>query len=176
MKDNLIIKGKRIYLRLINKNDISQKWCDWINNNEINRYLETKHITIEKLNEYAENKIKDDAVLFFGIFLNESSEHIGNIKLESIDLKNKKAIEGILIGEKKCWNKGFAPEAIMLLNDYAFDKLDLEEIYIGINEGSKESLDLHKRLGFEIYKIDKKALRHNGKYYDNILMRIKKHR
>lgn len=49
IKSDIEIKGKRIYLRPLKISDASQRYCSWINNQEINRYLDSKKITIEKL-------------------------------------------------------------------------------------------------------------------------------
>ena len=40
-KDKIRIEGERIYLRKLTENDASDEYASWINNQEVNKYLET---------------------------------------------------------------------------------------------------------------------------------------
>jgi len=86
------INGNRIYLRKLDEKDATQEYCDWLNDPEVNKYLETREATIKGLRQYIKDKNKDPNCLFLGIFLKENEKHIGNIKLEPVDFKNKKVI------------------------------------------------------------------------------------
>ena len=108
MISNELIKGQRVFLRILKESDVSQRYCNWLNDSEVNKYLETKKITIDQLKKYVREKYESKNCLFFGIFIKENNGHIGNIKLEPIDFEKKKATMGMLIGEKNYWGKGLA--------------------------------------------------------------------
>ncbi len=61
--------------------------------------------------------------MFFGIFVIETREHIGNIKIGNIDQIHRFADVGLLIGEASARGKGYGTEAILLACRYAFGNL-----------------------------------------------------
>ena len=139
----------------------------------INEYLETKKATTFQLKQYVRNKNKNPKCLLLGIFLKKKQNHIGNIKLEPIDFKNKKATLGILIGDKIYWGRGIGAEAIKLILNYAFSKLNLKEVNLGVISKNKRAITLFKKIGFKIDLIEKKSIRYNNELFDRLIMSIK---
>lgn len=150
------IKGKIIYLKTLDKKNATKEYCSWLNDAEVNQYLETKEATIDEVKKYIKEKNQNPNCLFLGIFYRENEKHIGNIKLEPIDFKNYKATIGILIGEKDYWGKGIGTEAIELLVDYGFKDLKLREINLGVASQNKSAIRVYEKTGFKFDKIIKK--------------------
>ena len=157
MKKNIKIEDKRIYLKTLTEENASEKYCSWINDPSVHEYLESKKKTVEELKQYIKLRYNDPNCLFLGIFLKSNSSHIGNIKLEPIDFKNKEATLGILIGDKKFWNQGFATEALKLVVDYAFKELKLDEVNLGVYKENIGAIKVYKKTGFKIYDEDEKV-------------------
>ena len=172
--DLMPIKGKKIYLRKLNRQDASLEYCNWLNDQIVNKYLETRKASISDLKQYIKEKNKNPNCLFLGIFYKKNKKHIGNIKLEPIDFKNKEAVFGILIGNKKYWGKGIGTEATELIVDYAFKQLKLDKITLGVISENKGAIKAYKKAGFKIERTEKKAVRHDKKLFDKIVMSIKK--
>jgi len=150
-KLNFKIEGNRIYLRSLTESDASERYCSWINDQEVNIYLDSKKITVNELKNYIRVRDKDPNCLFLGIFLKSNREHIGNIKLEPIDFIEKKATLGILVGDKDYWNKGIATEAIKLLISYTFEKLELNEINLGVYKQNFGAIKAYLKTGFKVF-------------------------
>jgi len=167
------IIGKRIYLRELTTDDARQEYCDWLNDAKVNQYLITKNSTLEELKEYIQKQIDNPNSLFVGMFDKKNDQHIGNIKLEPIVWKKRKAELGILIGSKNYWRKGFGTEAIKLIIDYSYTSLKLNFIEIGIFSENKVALKVYEKVGFKIKKINKNALSYKGKLTDKIIMEKK---
>ena len=168
------IEGNKIYLKDLDEKNATQEYCDWLNDSEVNKYLETKEATIYELKQYIHDKNNNPNCLFLGIFLKENNKHIGNIKLEPIEFNNKNATLGILIGDKKYWGRGIGTEATKLLVNYAFNTLDLKEVNLGVISDNKAAIEVYKNAGFKIDMINKKSTRYGNKYYDGVVMSIKK--
>src|SRR3990167_7327418 len=100
------ISGKNSYLRKLTQDDATQAYCDWLNDPEVNAYLETKQATIESIQKFIKEKNESPMALLLGIFWRETDLHIGNVKLEPII--NNLADIGILVGDKSYWGKGVA--------------------------------------------------------------------
>ncbi|MGB2728969.1 MAG: GNAT family N-acetyltransferase [Halobacteriota archaeon] len=151
------IEGKKIYLKVLDEENATQEYCDWLNDPEVNEYLETKEATVEELKRYIKEKKESPNCLFLGIILKENNKHIGNIKLEPIDFNDKKATLGILMGDKEYWGIGIGTEATKLLVGYAFNSLDLKEVNLGVLSENKAAIKVYKKAGFQIDRIEKKS-------------------
>lgn len=164
------IDGEKIYLRILEEKDASIEYCEWLNDPVVNKYLETRQATVEDLKKYIREKLVAEDCLFFGIFWKAENKHIGNIKLEPIDLKNKKATLGMIIGDKNYWGRGIAKAATDLAVDYAFNQLGLQEIKLGVISENTAAIRVYEKCGFEAYSVDNQAINHDGRLFDQIWM------
>ena len=175
MKDGtFIFEGNRIYLRELKEEDASQEYCNWLNDPLVNKYLETKKATIKELKKYIREKKENENCIFLGIFIKDTDKHIGNVKLEPIDWNDKKATLGILIGDKNYWGKGICTIATKLVTEYAFEKLGLKKIDLGVLSENKAAIVCYLKSGFKIDNFIPKAVKHENILYDKITMSIKK--
>ena len=84
MNKPLKILGDGIYLRTLTPDDASVRYRNWLNDPEVNQYLETRESTVAALKAYIKKQIDNPNSLFLGIFDSWNDIHIGNIKLEPI--------------------------------------------------------------------------------------------
>jgi len=173
LKENKI-EGQRIYLKPLSEKNATQEYCAWLNDPVVNKFLETRKTTIRDLKKYIQKQIEDPNSFFVGIFDKKIDRHIGNIKLEPIDWKRKKAVFGILIGDKNYWGKGIGTEATKLIVNYAFNQMGLQEIELGVIAENLAAIRAYEKVGFETERIEKKAIRHGKKLFDKLIMSIKK--
>mgnify|MGYP001560830380 CR=1 FL=1 len=168
-----IVDGDRVYLKTMNKENATQDYCDWLNDPEVNKYLETRKATTRDLRDYIKSKLESDNCIFFGIFFKENNKHIGTVKLEPIEWEKKEATFGIMIGDKNYWRMGLGAEATKLTIKFAFEQLFLNEIDLGVISENKPAIRAYKKAGFKVTGIKKKAINHDGKLFDDIIMIIK---
>src|SRR5690606_2170787 len=111
--------------------DVTEDYISWLNDPEINRFLEVKYNipNIEEAKKFVRS-FEDTPHSFFGIFDKEKSKMVGTISLR-VDLHHKIASYGYLIGEKKYWGSSAAVEAIALMMDLAFYDLKLRKVWGG---------------------------------------------
>ena len=167
-----LLQGKHIYLRNVVPDDVNEAYCQWMNNPATNKFLESRFYThsIESLREYIVNKQGDNLNAFFAIVLKDEDLHIGNIKLGPIDSNHHLADIGIMIGEKDCWGKGYATEAINLVVGYAFDTLGLHKVTAGCYAPNKGSIRAFEKAGFVQEGVRKAHCYFEGEYVDDILL------
>lgn len=170
------IIGDRVYLRQLNESDASQEYCDWLNDDEVNKYLETRQSTIDDLRQYIAKQLADINSFFVGIFDKTNDKHIGNIKLEPIDWAKKRAIFGILIGNKDYWGRGIGTEATKLIVDYAFNFLGLDEVELGVITENKRAIVAYEKAGFRVVGIKERVINHDGVLFDDAVMVIRKNK
>jgi RimJ/RimL family protein N-acetyltransferase len=101
-----------------------------MNDPDITRYLESRFntYTVAQLRDYVAERRRDPDSLFLAIVLNEGDRHIGNIKIGPMQWFHRTGDIGIIIGEKDCWGRGYAAEAIELLTRYALETLGLAKV------------------------------------------------
>lgn len=170
IKENII--GERIYLRTLEEPDASQEYCDWLNDKEVNIYLQTRKSTIEELKAYIDKKNKQIDCIFLGIYIKENDKHVGNLKLEPIDKDN--AHFSIMIGDKDYWGKGIGTEATRLITDFGFEKLNLESIDLDVISENVRAIKTYEKVGFKTYKTVPNSLINDGVAYDQVFMKIRK--
>jgi len=172
MSEEKFLEGERIYLREVRPSDVNETYYKWMNAPEVTRFLESRFNpnSIETLREYVEGKLGDRENVFLAIVLKDRDRHIGNIKLGPINWIHRFADIGILIGEQDCWGKGYAGEAIQLMVDYAFGKLNLHKLTAGSYSLNQGSVKAFQKVGFEIEGVRKELFYCDGGYVDHILM------
>lgn len=168
--DTPILYGERIYLRRLTEDDATDNYVRWMNDPEINQYLESRFYThtIESTKAFIRS-VTNDNNYQFGIFAKESNKHIGNIKVGGINHYHRYADIGFLIGEKDYWGKGIATEAIALATDFAFNTLKLHKLWGGLYSPNIGSLRAFQKNGYEQEGVKKSQYLLNGVYYDDIL-------
>ena len=166
--------GQRLYLRKLTSADASEEYCRWLNDPEVNYFLETRHATIADLVDYIEKQNANPASALLGIFDAANDKHIGNAKFEPIDWDKKRAVFGIVIGVKDYWGKGIGTEATRLGVDYAFKALGLDEVELGVIPENTRARKAFERAGFKYVKTIPKLLNHDGVLYDKIVMAVRK--
>ncbi len=166
------LEGEWIYLREVRLADVNENYYRWMNDPDITRCLESRFCpnSLEGLREYVSSKQGDRDNLFLAIVLKEGDRHIGNIKLGPINWIHRFADVGILIGEKDCWGKGYATEAIRLVVDHAFRALNLHKLTAGCYDVNQGSANAFQNAGFVVEGIRKAHFCCGGKYVDGILL------
>jgi len=168
------LDGERLYLREVRPSDVNENYYRWMNDPEITRYLESRFFpnSMESLREYVMTKLADKDTIFLAIILKDGHRHIGNIKLGPINWIHCVGEIGVLIGERNYWGKGYAPDAIRLVVDYAFRVLNLHKLTAGCYEENKGSIKAFQKVGFVIEGVRKQHYYCNGEFTDSILMGI----
>lgn len=176
MNRGLSIKGRRIYLREIRLSDSNENYCRWMNDPEVNKFLESrfKRWTVKKIRDYIRKVKCDPSYKFFAILLKSNDRHIGNIKIGPIDRNHRFGDIGLVIGEKSMWGRGYASEAIKLLPKLAFGKMGFHKLTASAYANNKGSIKAFLRAGFKFEGARKKQYLSGGRYVDAIMVGLVK--
>jgi len=166
------INGPRIVLREVRVSDVTEAYYRWMNDTDVTRYLESRFYppSIDELRDYVSQLTGDPLNVFLAINLKESERHIGNIKLGPINWQHRFADVGLCIGEKDCWGKGYATEAIRLLTAYAFRELNLHKLTAGCYGNNQGSIRAFLRAGYVQEAVRKDHYFCEGRFVDAILL------
>jgi len=146
------ITSERLLFRTLNKEDVSERYLGWLNDPEVNRYLETRFTpqTRDTCENFVSDMEKDPASYLFGIFDKVTLDHIGNIKIGFINSDHQSAQLSLFIGEKSCWGKGYATESIKCITKWGFDVLALERVEAGCYASNLGSLRAFLKAGYTV--------------------------
>ena len=166
------IIGAQIYLRPLEKEDLSEEYLGWLNDPEVSRYLESGIFpcTRDELEKFYEQVTGSRDQVILAIVDKEKDQHIGNVKLGPINWLHRKATFGILIGEKEFWGKGIGEEATRLMVEYGFFRLNLRRIELGVYAEHKAAIRSYEKVGFRIEGRLRESLFREGKYTDGLWM------
>jgi [ribosomal protein S5]-alanine N-acetyltransferase len=164
------LESERLVFLPLSLKHLSQEYLNWLNDFEVNRYLESRQgYNIKLLENFLKEQERKD-ILFWAIHTKEKNKHIGNIKIDPISLESNAGEYGILIGDKNSWGKGYAKEASSKIIHYCFDTLKLSKITLGVVSENKKAIKLYENLGFKRERIVKKIGVYDGKECDSIRM------
>ena len=104
----------------------------------------------------------------------ENDELLGNIELFNVNILQKNAYLGIMLGNPEYQRKGYGKEAINLILDYGFSFLNLYSISLTVFEYNEVAYNLYKKIGFKEVGRMRKRVEIMGKRYDEIIMDILK--
>lgn len=164
--------GDRIYLRLLSPDDVVPNYVSWLNDCEVTKFLEIRwrvH-TLDDVKAYVRAINESPHDFLFGIFLKESGEHIGNIKVGEIDPVHRFGDVGLIIGNKNMWGKGYGADAIALATRYAFSELNLNKLKAGMYDGNMASYKAFIKSGYREVGRYKKHRFCNGVFVDELLL------
>ena len=159
------VTSARLYFRKLTAQDASDAYASWLNDPNVNQYLETRHSahTVASCKQFIGDMNRSETDHLFGIFLQEADRHIGNIKVGFINPRYRTAQVSLFIGDKEAWGNGFATEAIRAITQFSFDELGLERLEAGLYEENLGSLRAFMKVGYIVEGFFRKQVIVKGK-------------
>lgn len=143
-------RGERTLLRLLTLADCHPRYTGWLNDPDVNRYLETRFSVQneQSIREFVAGMASSTDSYLFAIVALDDGVHVGNLKIGPISTNHSYADVSYFIGDRTRWGKGLATDAIKTSVRIGFDRLKVHRLQAGVyekNEGSSKALE---RAGF----------------------------
>jgi ribosomal-protein-alanine N-acetyltransferase len=166
------IAGTLVYLRPFGHEDLSGPYSAWMNDPEVTCYMESGIFpnTADDLEKFFRDVTGSRNQVILAVVDKKTHQHIGNVKLGPIDWVHRRAHFGILIGEKKFWGKGVGAEATRLIVEYAFERLNLNRVDLGVYAEHQAAVRCYEGVGFKIEGRLRQDLFHHGEHKDRLWM------
>ncbi len=166
--------GSNVYLRILEKTDI-QTTQRWINDpliSDIMGYLPVMSYE-NQINWY--DNFKDDNTRFiFAICKLSNNEHIGNVGLGKINYISRHCMFNIFIADNSYKSKGIGTEATKLILEFAFNRLNMNKVYLQTSERFIEANKMYQKIGFKKEGVLREHYYSNGNYEDKVIYSILK--
>ena len=168
------IDYKKIVLKQLEPKDVSMVYVKWLNDPEVNKFLEIRHkipLLKDDVIEFVEmcNKMKR---YHWGIMYNK--KHVGNISCSSVDRIYNYVNISNLIGVKKYWNSDICKLSLNAAMHYLFFNSMFNSIGAGTYAIHLSGITLLTNLGFKKEGVLRERALVNGRYIDTVLFGITK--
>lgn len=142
--------GIKVRLRNVSQEDLNLL-VTWRNDPQNWKYFfNTKPIKLESQKNWLASISSRDDKMFFMIDSNDDVT-IGTLAIDTIDYTSQRAeIGNVLIGDKEYINQGYAYEALCVLLDYCFLKLNIHRVELKVQEDNLAAITLYKKAGFVV--------------------------
>ena len=163
----ITIEGDKIALGPIRR-DLLPLYQAWINDLSVTRFLVMRPMSLDEEIGWYEGVVKNERMVYFTIYELPSYRPIGGVDLHGIDLRNRTAELGIMIGEKEARGRGLGTEAVRLVCDYGFNAMELNSIWLltfGWNIAGQKA---YVKAGFKEFGRRRQARFFDGCYWDDI--------
>lgn len=172
-----VLKNNKIYLRALEKEDLNFLFA--IENNESFWEVSStlKPYSKDVLNNYLSNAHQDifEAKQLRLVIVDVlNNKNVGLVDLFDYNPHHRRAGIGILI-LKEYQNQGFANEVLRIFIKYAFNTLNIHQIFANIPIDNVTSINLFNKMKFTLIGTKKDWIISNGKFKDvNLYQLIKK--
>ena len=146
------INTDRLVLRSLTADDATFNYAGWLNDPNINMYLEARHSihSVDTCRDFIIKSNSDTSSNLFGIFLKDDLRHIGNAKIGFVHSIYRCGQLSLFIGDKSTWGLGFGSEVVSALTNYGFIELGLRRIEAGCYEQNLASLRIFLKAGYSV--------------------------
>jgi diamine N-acetyltransferase len=169
------LTGNSIYLRALEPEDL--EFVYRLENDETiwqvsNTQTPYSRFLIRQYLENAHQDIYEAKQLRLAICKKGGFEAIGLIDLFDFDPANQRAGVGIILQEAQHRGQGFGKEALGMVISYAFNTLQLHQLYANIHLGNVASISLFTNFGFKLAGVKKDWNRQGNHYTDEALYQL----
>jgi RimJ/RimL family protein N-acetyltransferase len=147
----MILETKRLYLREMTQADFPLL-CKHLQDVDV-MYAYEHAFSDAEVQEGIDKQFQRYEKDGFGVWAvihKDNGELIGQCGLSMQPVEDKEVLEIGYIFQKEYWHKGYATEAAIACREYAFDKLDANEVFSLIRDTNLASQNVAKRNGMSV--------------------------
>jgi RimJ/RimL family protein N-acetyltransferase len=146
----------------------------WTDDPEVTRYLSrgTFPSSLEQMERDYDRHAGSHTEVELAIVDAAKHAHIGVTGLHAINWVARSAEFRILIGDKRCWGQGMGAEATQLIVAYGFERLNLNRVWLGVNQDNTRAVRAYERTGFRVEGVLRQEIYRDGRYSDAVRMSL----
>jgi len=151
-----------------------EHYLKWINDPEVSDMLGDTRFPYSRAAErkFVEDMLSQNSRRRLFTVLTKRGRPIGNISFNSINWQSRRAIVGIMIGEKSYWNRGYGTDAMRTLLRFGFEELGLHKVELNVHSVNKRAMRCYEKCGFVLERTARAHDFYRGRYIDGLGMGI----
>jgi RimJ/RimL family protein N-acetyltransferase len=165
----------RIKLRDFRSEDVELNYV-WTQDQELKKNFQFTYFikSKEDIARFVQMQIegKDSKVKHFVMYdkTDVTQTYIGSVGLKNIDVFNKNAEITIVLSDKNYIGKGYGQEALYLICEYGFKKLNLHKIYLGYIAHNEQAGRAYAKFGFKVDGVKREHILQEDVYYNEPIL------
>lgn len=164
-----MIRGTKTCLRALGHDDLPH-FVRWINDPEIRRFMTMRYpLSMTEEENWWDSFLARQNDHIFAIEARDGN-YIGNIGLHGVERENRRAMLGIIIGDKAYWGKGYGTDAIRAMLGWAFGYLNLNRVWLTVYAYNERAIQCYLKSGFRHEGTMRQARYIDGRYHDELMM------
>jgi len=130
--------------------DDFSNYLNWMKD-EGNKFIESvrQNWSIQELTSFVDECNSLNSCVLLGIF--EGNNHIGNIKIDQIDIAKKSAWIGILIGSRTHRGIGLGHTVMTNTTKKFYELFNIENFFLGVDIQNLPAIKSYEKSGFSFY-------------------------
>lgn len=167
------MSGDRVGLRRFQRDDLDL-YRKWLDDERVTEFLEmgARPARDKDVEVFWTLANESEEAIVFAIIDRKTDRIVGHCGLYLIQWICRRAQFNIIIGEPSVWDKGLGMEAARLLLKYAFEKLNLNSVQLGVNAANRRAVRSYEKAGFVHEGSRRQFIYRNGQYYDMTMMSV----
>ncbi len=174
--EKIRITSRRLVLKRMTVEDITESYVTWLNDFETTKYLEVRFTpqTRKDVEEYVRKGLPAASHrLHFGVFDEEGKRLVGTVTFNGVDHHHRSASISFVIGHPEAQGKGYGTEAVHAATHYLFSQMKFVKIWGGYYAGHVASEKVFFKNGYKVEGVLKKKLvAYDGSRVDHIYVGI----
>lgn len=147
----IILETDRLILRKLTNDDKHD--LSLILQNKDVMYAYEHALSDEEVDIWLNNQLrryKEDGFGLWAVILKKTGKLIGQCGLTIQQIDNKNVVEVGYLFNKAYWHNGYATESAIACKNYAFNNLNVDEVYSIIRENNTSSINVARRNGMTL--------------------------
>ncbi len=164
----VLMEGDRVALGPLHRDLPYQRWLSaFATTRTVGK---SRPMTEEQATAWYERHTANEREAHFAIYERATWRPIGTTMLMDIDLENRRAEFGIVIGEPDSRGKGYGTETTRLMLDYAFTARGLGNVLLTVNAYNLAGLRAYEKAGFREFGRRRACRYMGGQMWDLVYM------
>ncbi|WP_354637384.1 GNAT family N-acetyltransferase [Kitasatospora camelliae] len=166
-----MVPGELVRLRPMEPSDAGALWR-WNSDPEVMRwmvdgYRQTLASVTKRLAERGRNTYQD---VLYGVEVQADGRLIGLVRLHGAEPETGIAEIDVYLGEKDCWGRGYASDAMRTMCRYGFEQMRLHKIQLTVVAENHPARHIYQKIGFVEEGRLRQTFRRDGRWHDELVM------
>ena len=147
----MILETNRLYLRKMDQSDYTAL-CKILQDKDV-MYAYEHPFSDSEAQDWLNKQLaryENDGFGLWAVVLKETDEMIGQCGLTMQDVEGRQVVEVGYLFQKAFWHKGYCTEAAIACKEYAFERLNIDEVFSIIRDNNIPSQMVAKRNGMAV--------------------------
>ena len=169
-----LLKGKRVRLTAVTKDDLPTMMKWWTDSDFLRLYdtFPAFPQTADQLAKRLEDSEQGKTNFLMGIRPLNDEKLLGIIELDGIIWPHGTSSISIAIGEQAERGQGYGREAMTLMLDFAFRELNLHRVFLTVFSYNTVAIAMYEKLGFTREGVYREHLQRDGQRFDMLIYGI----